>query len=305
LPEESRSLPRRRPWTKLPVAWLCKLRGNAPCLAWIDPDVEPKAVLLCVHGLGLHNGTYEDFGKRMSKLGLATYAIDMRGFGSWMQAKGREMVDFEGCMLDLHNTLKAIRKANPGLPIFLLGESMGGAIALRGAAMYPDMISGLISSVPAGDRFEQKKTALRVAYHLLSAPNKPIDVGTSVIEQATKDPQLRQVWGNDPLARLKLTPNELLQFQRFMNQNHESAKKIKCTPVLIVQGCKDRLVRPEGTVELYNELGTKDRELVLIENSEHLIFEENQFNDQVIDLVKDWINARLPATANLSAVTKK
>src|SRR4030095_14460953 len=36
-----------------------KRRGTPPCLAWVDADVEPRAVLLCVHGLGLYNGTYE------------------------------------------------------------------------------------------------------------------------------------------------------------------------------------------------------------------------------------------------------
>ncbi len=270
-----------------------KRRGNAPCLAWVDPDVPVKAALLCVHGLGLHNGTYEDFGKRMSHLGIATYAIDVRGFGSWMEAKGRERVDFDGCLADVKATLKVIHRAHPGLPVFVLGESMGGAIALRSAALYPDLVDGLISSVPAGDRFQQKRTALKVALHLLEGPNKQFNVGQGVIEQATQKQELRQAWGNDPLARMNLSPNELMQFQSFMNQNHESAKEIKALPVLIVQGCKDRLVRPEGTVELYNELGTADRQLELIHNAEHLVFEENQFTDADIDLVHKWLDKHL------------
>jgi alpha-beta hydrolase superfamily lysophospholipase len=88
-------------------------------------------------------------------------------------------------------------------------------------------------------------------------------------------------WGNDPLSRMKLSPNELIQFQSFMNQNHESAHQITDKPVLIVQGVLDKLVRPEGTVELFNELNTKDKKIVLIPDGEHLIFEENQFTDEV------------------------
>jgi acylglycerol lipase len=275
--------------------------GNAPCLTWIDPDVKPRAVLLCVHGLGLYNGSYEDFGKRMAKLGIATYSIDVRGFGSWMKAQGREKVNFQACLTDVKNTLNAIHRANPGLPVFVLGESMGGAIALRATAMYPDLVQGLISSVPAGDRFNQNKTKLKVAFNALKGFDRPFNVGTDVIEQATQNPELRASWENDPLARLELSPKELLQFQGFMNQNHTSAKEICSTPVLIVQGCKDKLVRPEGTVELYNELGTKDRELALIPNSEHLIFEENQFNDQVIELVRTWIDTRISKAPEISA----
>ncbi len=63
--------------------------GNAPCLSWLPTNGNPRAAILCVHGLGLHDGTYADFGQRMAELGYATYAIDVRGFGSFMEAKGR------------------------------------------------------------------------------------------------------------------------------------------------------------------------------------------------------------------------
>lgn len=270
-------------------------RGNAPCMAWVEPGVKAKAVILCVHGLGLHNGTYEDFGKRMAKLGFPSYAIDVRGFGSWMDAKGRERVDFEGCLLDIQSTLKVIRRANKGLPVFILGESMGGAIALRATALYPDLVDGLISSVPAGDRFKQAKTNLKVALKLIGDPDKPFNVGEGVIKQATNKEELRALWANDPLARMKISARELVQFQNFMNQNHESAKLIKTKPVLFVQGCNDKLVRPEGTVELFNELTTTDRQIVLIPNAEHLIFEENQFTDQNIEAVNKWLLDHLPS----------
>ncbi len=232
----------------------------------------------------------------MAKLGIATYAIDVRGFGSWMEAKGRERVDFEGCLQDMKATLKVIHRANPGHPVFVLGESMGGAIALRTAALYPDLLDGLISSVPAGDRFQQKRTAFKVALHMLEGPNRQFNVGQRVIERATQKPELREAWGKDPLARLNLSPHELIQFQMFMNQNHESAHEIKNTPVLIIQGCQDRLVHPEGTVELYNELATPDRQLELISKAEHLIFEENQFTDDQVNLVSGWISKHLSKT---------
>jgi alpha-beta hydrolase superfamily lysophospholipase len=273
-------------------------RGNAPCLSWIDYDQPVKAVLLCVHGLGLHNGTYDPFGKRMSKLGFAVYAIDVRGFGSWMAAEGRERVDFDGCMEDVRSTLKVIHRAHPGLPVFILGESMGGAIALRACAQFPELVDGLISCVPAGDRFKQGQTKINVAIHLLAAPNQPFDIGKSVIKQATLKPELRDSWGNNPLSRLKVSANELIQFQNFMNQNHKWAVLIKDRPVLFVQGCDDKLVRPEGTVELYNRLATKDRQIELIPNAEHLIFEEGQFTDREVEIVNNWLSSHLASKGN-------
>ena len=278
-------------------------RGNAPCLSWNDPAVPIKAVFLCVHGLGLHNGTYEPLGKQLSSLGYPVYAIDVRGFGSWMEAKGRECVDFEGCLADIKSTLKVIRRAHPGKPVFLLGESMGGAIALRAVARYPELVDGLVSSVPAGDRFKQGQTSLKVALHFLAGPDRPMNVGESVIKQATDKPELRAAWQNDPLARMKLSPKELIQFQSFMNQNHESAREIKDKPVLIVQGVLDKLVRPEGTVELFNKLSTTDKEIALIPNGEHLIFEENQFSDQVVEKLVAWVE--LHRKNDASAIIKE
>lgn len=270
-----------------------KRRTTPPMITWQSQDREPRCVLLCIHGLGLYNKSYEDFGKRMADSGIAVCAIDVRGFGSWMAAKGRESVDFDGCLADVKATLKVLHRVYPHLPIFLVGESMGGAIALRATSMYPELVSGLISSVPAGDRFQQNRTALKVAVHLLSSPDKPLNIGEGVIKQATEKQELRDAWLNDPLDRLNISARELLQFQGFMNQNHDSAKAIVDRPVLIVQGCKDHLVKPEGTVELYNELGTQDRQLILIPRSEHLIFEANQCPDEVLKVVTDWIDAHL------------
>jgi alpha-beta hydrolase superfamily lysophospholipase len=284
-------------------------RGMAPCMTWINPDVEPTAAILCVHGLGLHNGSYRAFGERMASKGVATYAVDVRGFGSWQQAKGRAEVDFEECLEDVRDTLKVIRRAHPGLPVFILGESMGGAIALRVTAKYPELVDGLISCVPSGDRFRQKKTELRVAMRLLHAPNKKIDVGTDVIHQATEgrsgdvNEQQKESWLNDPLARLSLSPKELLQFQRFMNENHDSARQITRSPVLMVQGWEDNLVKWEGTLELWKEVATDDKQIELVPAAKHLIFEESQFNDQALNekmdkMVLRWMEDHIKKPAN-------
>lgn len=277
------------------------MRGTAPCLAWVNRDKPIQAVIVCVHGLGLHNGTYEPFGKRMAELGYAVYAIDVRGFGAWMENKGKERVDFDLCLNDVRTTLKVVRRAHPGVPVFLLGESMGGAIALRVTSLYPELVDGLVSSVPSGDRFKQGKTSLKVALSYLSNKNKDINIGEGVVSQATQKEEVRKAWLEDPLARVKMSPKELLQFQNFMNGNHDCAKNIEKTPVLIVQGCQDKLVRPEGTVELFNHLSTTDRQIVLIPSAEHLIFEENQFTDQEIATVNSWISARLPKPAAVEA----
>jgi acylglycerol lipase len=257
--------------------------GAVPCISWVNPLVTPRLALLCVHGLGLYSGSYQAFGTQMARRGVATYAIDVRGFGSWMKSQGHSQVDMKACLTDVKSALEAIRQAHPGLPVFLLGESMGGAIALRVASLYPDLVEGVISSVPAGERFQQKKTDLKVAFEFLKGRHKQFDVGTKLVAQATQDQKLRDDWSSNPLDRMDLSPNELIQFQKFMNENHDAAKNITDDPVLFVQGTQDKLVKPEGTWELFNELTTPDKYFFAVP-SEHLIFEEGQ--DKAADLAR-------------------
>jgi Lysophospholipase len=98
----------------------------------------------------------------------------VRGFGSWTRAQGHEQVDFDCCLEDVKVALNSIRKANPNVPTFLVGESMGGAIALRGASLYPELMDGVISSVPAAERFRQKRTDLKVALEFLKRTKQEI-----------------------------------------------------------------------------------------------------------------------------------
>lgn len=271
-------------------------RQSAPCRSWVKPGEQPIACLLCIHGLGLQSNSYEFFGKEQSNRGLAVYAIDVRGFGSWMNAKGKTKVNFDECLEDIKQTLESIRAANPGLPVYVLGESMGGAIALRAASMYPSLIDGLVSSVPASERFNQGRTSMKVFLNLISGVNIA-NIGNDLVNQATKNDKLKAAWQDDPLSRLNLSPQELIQFQDFMNFNHDAAKKVTDMPVLFVQGTGDQLVKPEGTWELFNDVASKDKSFFAVPG-EHLIFEEAQTQDagprdQNFRIINSWLSTKV------------
>jgi alpha-beta hydrolase superfamily lysophospholipase/thiol-disulfide isomerase/thioredoxin len=271
----------------------------APCLSWIDPHKTPKAALLCIHGLGLSSDAYTNLGRRLSRKGIATYAIDVRGFGSWMQLKGNDQIDFKGCLGDIKAALVAIHQANPGIPVFILGESMGGAIALRACSQDPDLLDGLISSVPAGSRFQQKKTDLKVAVKFLEGRHKEFPEGDQVVAQASgENSVLKDDWESDRLDRMNFSAEQLLQFQEFMNGNHDVAKLIKTTPVLMLQGSLDTLVKPEGTWDLFNALPTKEKSFFEIP-SEHLVLEEGRaktrkYDARTAELIAGWIIGEIP-----------
>jgi alpha-beta hydrolase superfamily lysophospholipase len=275
-----------------------KAPAAAPCISWLPPaDVKPRAAMLCVHGFSLHKGCYTAFGKEMAKDGIATYALDLRGFGESKDPTGAHtQLDFDGFLVDIKAELEQIHKNHPGLPVIILGESMGGAVALRATAFYPQLVSGLISSVPARDRFafsesEKKMLVKSGLQSVFGGFSKPMDnAAMSAVQKISDKPELRDQWKNDPLMRTDFSPKEFLQFDEFMARNLEAASLVKNTPVLFIQGTNDKLIRPTGTWKLFERLSTPDRQMVLSSNSEHLIFEEGQFRPDDLSFVLTWID---------------
>jgi esterase/lipase len=97
------------------------------------------------------------------------------------------------------------------------------------------------------------------------------------------------MWEGDSQMRMKLSPSELLNFQNFMGNNVKAAAKITNTPVIIFQGYSDNLVKPMGTLAIYQAIPNKDKNMVFIGRAEHLIFEEGQFDDIIFKGVLEWI----------------
>jgi acylglycerol lipase len=267
--------------------------GATPCMIWMEEGGPKKGVLVAVHGLGLHKGCYSDFAARMVKLGWAVYAPDVRGFGEFQKMeKGARRVDFKGCLNDVQDALKFVHKEHPGMPVFLVGESMGGGIALQSASHFSDLINGVITACPASKRHHSLASATRVAGNLFTG-KKSMNIRPILVDHSTKKQDLRDEWLKDADARFDLAPVELIQFQLFMDHNVAAAKKLS-KPILILQGTADDLVRADAQEELVNaaekSVPNGDAHLVYVDQAEHLLLEENQFNDGIINTVSEWLD---------------
>ncbi len=128
---------------------------------------------------------------------------------------------------------------------------------------------------------------------MLRNSDKQIDVGSIVLKGATDDPELRKKWEENPLNRMKLSAKELKQFDDFMKQNHDSAALIEHLPVLFLAGFKDKLVKPEGTIELFNEVTSPEKIMVVVGDGEHLLLEENQLSDEVSWILTGWLSSKI------------
>ncbi len=284
-----------KPRTVADYLWLStefKLR-TLPVIGWKPQSKTPKAVILCVHGLGLENRAFTFFGRSMADRGVFVYAMDVRGFGSWLTTPGQEDVNFSETISDIGGIIGLLKERHPDSPIFLLGESMGGAIALRAAARYDGTLAGVVSSVPSAELFQGKRMALTVTAHFLQGPNRPFKIGQIVTERATSSPDFKRVWEADSKAKMEMSPKELAKFAVFMRLTRRECDSIKTTPVFFVQGLKDRLVKPQGTFDLFDSVAVEDKNLFIVGSAEHLIFETEHQSTLVLDTLSTWLDSIL------------
>jgi len=115
--------------------------------AWM-PEGQPVAVVMICHGLGEHSGRYGNVVEALVPAGYAVHALDHQGHGrsSGPRAHIRRYGDF---LVDFDVFRGHVATRHPSAPLFLLGHSMGGNIALGYALEHQDQLRGLILSGPA------------------------------------------------------------------------------------------------------------------------------------------------------------
>ena len=112
------------------------------------PGPHPRAVLLALHGFNDHSRAFEDVAHYFAQAGIQTIAYDQRGFGG-APDRGK-WAGTQVMVQDFLAILRTVRRDHPGLPLFVLGESMGGAVIAVALAQESDIrIDGILLAAPA------------------------------------------------------------------------------------------------------------------------------------------------------------
>ncbi|MFW6266571.1 MAG: alpha/beta hydrolase [Halanaerobiales bacterium] len=112
----------------------------------------PRGVLLIVHGMAEHRQRYYDFARHLNHNGYIVYTYDHRGHGETAVKNNQTLGYFarkdgwEKIIKDLHKLLNYVIEKNKGLPVFLLGHSMGSFIVRNYIAHYGERLTGVILS---------------------------------------------------------------------------------------------------------------------------------------------------------------
>lgn len=259
--------------------------------SWL-PRGEPKAKVVLVHGLGEHSGRYRHVAERLVAAGCAVFAADHRGHGHSQGA--RAFVDrFRHLVADLDQVVDHARRASRPRPLFLLGHSMGGAVALSYAIKHPQKLDGLILS-GAAVSLDGAPPLIKPLSKLLSriAPR----LGMFAIDPAaiSRNPDVVADYARDPLnCHGKVPARTLAEIVGFVEWLPAVLPALKL-PLLVMHGGDDRLAGPAGGEMVVQRAGSSDKTFRRYEGLYHEIFNElPDGQEQVLGDLVEWVNARL------------
>lgn len=224
-----------------------------PLRVWSPAAGEAKAVILALHGFNDYSKAFEDAGAYWAGRGIAVYAYDQRGFGA---APHRGLWAGAGPMVDdLSTAARLLRARHPDTPLYLLGDSMGGAVVLAAAAAArPPPADGAILVAPAVWARATMPVGHRVALWL-GAHTVPwaTVTGRGLKIQASDNIEMLRALGRDPLVIKETRIDAIHGLADLMDQGLEAAPKLRL-PALLLYGAKDEVVPQDPTLHLWQSL---------------------------------------------------
>jgi acylglycerol lipase len=261
--------------------------------AWL-PEGTPRAVIVVAHGASEHSGRYEHVAARLTAEGYAVYAIEHRGHG---RSEGqRAVIDrLDNAVADVDALVSIAAERHPDTQVFLLGHSMGGAIAVRYAVLHTDRLAGLVLSGPLA-ALEAAPAAQRVAARVLSALTPGLGVVAIDATLVSRDPEVVQAYMSDPLVyHGKLPARTVTELAAAIDAFPEQAASIT-VPTLIMYGTADALCPPAGSIMLNERIGAADKTLKAYDGLYHEILNEPE-QDQVLSDMCAWLAAHVAVAA--------
>jgi alpha-beta hydrolase superfamily lysophospholipase len=260
--------------------------------SWL-PDGPARAVVVIAHGAGEHSGRYSHVAARLLGEGYAVYALDHRGHG---RSEGpRAVIDrIDNAVEDLDQVIVNAASEYPGVPLFLLGHSMGGTIAVRYAIAHQDRLTGLILSAPLA-ALEAASPVTRLVARLLSTLTPQLGLFAVDPALVSRDPDVVKAYETDPLVHHgRLAARTIAELASAVDSFPAAAGGIT-VPTLIMYGSGDRLVPPDGSMMLNDRIAATDKTLKTYDGLYHEILNEPE-QDDVMDDMCSWLRARVRAT---------
>jgi acylglycerol lipase len=251
----------------------------------------PRVVIVALHGMSDYSNAFDVPAEWWASQGITTYAYDQRGFGKaphtgiWPGGKAlRE---------DLSDCVEAVRERNPGVPVFALGESMGGAVVLSALAdANPPRVDGVILVAPAVWSREDMPIPYRVTLWLTAHTMPGLKLSGKGLKIWPSDniEMLRKL-SRDPLFQKKTRADAVWGLVNLMDAARKAPDHLGATPpILLLYGAKDQII-PRAPTEAVAKALASRAEVHEYPGGYHMLLRDLDGPDIWKDIVA-WIEAR-------------
>ena len=289
-------------------------RDSFPVSVWL-PEGKPRAVIQLFHGMAEHIARYDRPATELARRGFAVAGHDHMGHGPGTpKEKLGYFYDKDGwkrIMEDGYAVTELLRKQFPGVPVVLLGHSMGSFLAREYVLRYGDRLSGLILSgtgwypaaVCTAGRLAaavspQKKPAPLVNKLAFAGNNKAFEPARTPFDWLSRDKAEVDKYIADPFCGFVFTGRA---FKDFFGGLQALTKLDRLTvmpqklPVCFISGDRDPVGQMgKGVMEVasqFRKAGMTDVTVCLYDGARHELFNETN-RDEVIHELSAWLDKR-------------
>jgi alpha-beta hydrolase superfamily lysophospholipase len=272
--------------------------------AWEDVT-EPKAVVQLSHGLAEHAGRYDRLATALNAAGYLVHAHDHRGHGATGAAASSlgsfGEAGWDALVADVATIGRSMAQGHPGLPVYLLGHSMGSFALQQVIVDHADVWAGVVlSGTTALDLMRQSMDAAGAeSSGDLSAFNAGFEARTG-FEWLSRDEAEVDLYVADPWCGFEASADVMPQMFGAADRlaDRSVLARIRSDlPILIVSGDADPLAGGGALIEAvgqrYRDAGIADVTVRLFRGARHEIFNETN-RDEVTGVVIDWLDDHTP-----------
>jgi len=249
-----------------------------------------RGVIVIVPGFNSHSGYYGWAAEQLVTLGLAVYAVDLRGRGK-SDGERFYVASFADYLSDVGGMVRLAESRDPERPMFVLGHSAGGVLACLYAIEHQPTLAGLICEsfvfqTPAPDVALAVLKGLGHIFphaHVLHLKN----------EDFSRDPIVVAAMNADPLIAHETQPTQTVAELVRADERLKNEFSRITLPVLILHGTRDKAAKASGSQAFFNAARSKDKTLKLYDGHFHDLLNDID-RETVMEDINNWLGSRLP-----------
>lgn len=239
---------------------------------WAPPH--PRAVIVGLHGMNDYSKTFDMIGPWLYNRGIALYAYDQRGFGR--NAHAGLWPGGDQLVADADDFIALVRARYPRTPLYVMGVSMGAAVALAyDAEQRPAPIDGMILVSPAVWGWSTLNPLYKLTLRLTAelAPSKTFTGESLNIWPSDNIMMLRSNY-HDPYMLKATRADSIYGLVTLMDRAFKDADRAS-GPILVLYGDRDQIIPKRPVEELVAKLDGK-AETIRYPNGYHMLLRDLQ-----------------------------